>query len=144
MKKMFGIASGKAAHWLSQVQADFESLESEWAVAAVLGGKPDYRHYPGPDDGHDLMVNGTSIQVKLNHYEDGDLYVNYDENMNSDIAVLVTPAGDHLFALKGWTTGTDFESLHEVRDYGYGKRKALPQTKLHPMRRLICISEQPS
>lgn len=141
MKRNWHIPSGKISPRHTNETIDYESLRSEWAVAAVLGGSPDYRHYPGPDEGHDLIINGVTVQVKFNHYPDGDLYIMGDEEMTADIAILVTPR-DNLLALVGWTTKEEFESKHRIVDYGYGSRKALPQSELKGMRDLLCMSER--
>ena len=136
LKREWNIPRGKISPWLGDIEADQEALCAEWAVGAVLGTLPDCTHHPGPDDGTDLRIPNLTVQVKLNHYPDGDLYVNAGEEITSDVAVLVVPEGDYL-CLCGWVDRETFHREATIKNYGYGDRLAYPRSKLFGMNRLM-------
>lgn len=131
-----GIPRKKVSPRIGSTQADYEALCAEWAVGALLGGDPDLSHFSGKDDGTDIVIPQLSVQVKLNHYEDGDLYLNEGEELKADVAVLVIPDGKYL-RLAGWIDRDTFEASASTTDYGYGPRKYVAQSSLFGMNTLM-------
>lgn len=92
-----------------------DGWRAEVAVAAWLGLRLERLH-AGPDGGVDLALPFGSLQVKFNHYADGDLYTpHYDPELHADMAVLVRPHGRDL-RVGGWIDRATFTAqAHRLR-----------------------------
>jgi hypothetical protein len=99
----------------------------EKAVAKVYNVSVDDRVLTGGDEGHDLVINGKTIQVKTTVTRQ--LIFNSKELFTADYAILVTLVGDrtqpHIdshFIVWGDISRDRFLEVCYEKDYGYGVR----------------------
>jgi hypothetical protein len=99
----------------------------EKAVAKVYNVSVDDRVLTGGDEGHDLIINGKTIQVKTTVTKQ--LIFNSKELFTADYAILVTLVGDrtqpHIdshFIVWGDISRDKFLEVCYEKDYGYGVR----------------------
>jgi hypothetical protein len=115
----------------------------EASVAKVLGLNPDTTVLTGGDDGNDLTLGSTTIQVKTSVLPS--LIFNAPELFKSDVAILTQYVGqdktqsqeDPRFVVWGWIERATFLQLHHKKDYGYGTRLVMAATKLHALDSLV-------
>lgn len=115
----------------------------EMAVGKLLDVPVDMEVRTGGDDGNDLHLNGTSIQVKTSELRS--LIFNAPHLFKSDVAVLAQFIGkdkreswkDPRFIIWGWTTREFFLDNYYKHNFGYGERLVLDATELQPIDVLI-------
>jgi hypothetical protein len=115
----------------------------EAAVAKVLGLTPDTSVLTGGDDGNDLTLGSTTIQVKTSVLPS--LIFNAPELFKSDVAILAQYTGvdktrsqeDPKFVVWGWIEREVFLVLHHKKDYGYGTRLVMGASMLHSLDSLV-------
>jgi hypothetical protein len=99
----------------------------EKAVAKIYNVSVDDRVLTGGDEGHDLVINGKTIQVKTTVTRQ--LIFNSKELFTADYAILVTLVGnrtqphiDSHFIVWGDISRDRFLEVCYEKDYGYGVR----------------------
>jgi hypothetical protein len=99
----------------------------EKAVAKVYDVAVDDRVLTGGDEGHDLVINGKTVQVKTTVTKQ--LIFNSKELFSADYAILVTLIGDrtqpHMnskFIVWGDISKEKFLDVCFEKDFGYGVR----------------------
>lgn len=115
----------------------------ESAVAKVLGLTPDTSVLTGGDDGNDLILGNTTIQVKTSVLPS--LIFNSAHLFKSDVAILTQFVGenkreshkDPRFHVWGWIEQEVFLQDYYLRNYGYGTRLVLEAVKLHTLDSLV-------
>lgn len=119
----------------------------EQAVAKVLGIPVDTTVLTGGDAGHDLTLNGTTIQVKTSILPK--LIFNAKHLFKSDVAVLVQYIGadnrtaheDPRFQIWGWVDQEEFFKSYYNEDFGYGRRLVFDAVCLHSLDSLTETTE---
>jgi hypothetical protein len=96
------------------LQIEISGLKGEFAVAQYYDIEPNLGIEA--DEGWDLIVNGTKIDVKYTKYERGDLFFTTTNHFKADIAILAVEAGPSEVELKGWMDRKRFlaEALHHA------------------------------
>jgi hypothetical protein len=115
----------------------------EMAVGRLLDVPVDMEVRTGGDDGNDMFVGETSVQVKTSELRS--LIFNAEHLFKSDIAVLAQFIGkdkkeswkDPRFIIWGWVTKDFFLSNYYKHDFGYGVRLVLDATELNPIDSLL-------
>jgi hypothetical protein len=115
----------------------------EAAVAKVLDLTPDTSILTGGDDGHDLTLGSTTIQVKTSELQK--LIFNADYLFKSDVAILAQFVGkdkkvsyeDPRFMIWGWVEKDEFLQGYYNQDFGYGTRLVFDAVKLHALDSLV-------
>jgi hypothetical protein len=99
----------------------------ERAVAKVYGVSVDDRVLTGGDAGHDLIINGKTVQVKTTITRQ--LIFNSRQSFSAEYAILVTLVGDrtqpHIdshFIVWGDISQEKFLNICFEKDFGYGVR----------------------
>jgi len=115
----------------------------EMAVGKVLNLPVDMEVRTHGDDGNDLMLNKTGIQVKTSELQK--LIFNAPRLFKSEIAILVQFIGadkknakdDPRFLIWGWTERKEFMQQYYTQNFGYGERLVLDAPYLHPLDSLL-------
>lgn len=111
----------------------------EMVVGRLLGVPVDMEVRTHGDDGHDLYLGSTTIQVKTSTLKS--LIFNAPGLFKSDVAVLVQFIGkdkkeswkDPRFIVHGWVDRETFMENHYLHDYGYGTRLVLDSELLQTL-----------
>ena len=82
------------------LQIEISGLKGEFAVAQYYDIEPNLGLEA--DEGWDLIVNGTKIDVKYTKYHAGDLFFTTPNHFKAEIAILAVEAGPSEVELKGW------------------------------------------
>ena len=114
----------------------------EQAIGQALGFPVDTTVLIGGDNGSDMVVDGTTIQVKTSQLKS--LIFNASWQFKSDIAVLVQYVGedktkseeDPRFIIWGYVDRDTFKANHYKKDYGYGERLVMDAKDLLPIESL--------
>ena len=112
----------------------------EVAVARALCLAPDETVLAGGDGGIDLVIDGTTLQVKtpLTKATKDFLYFNDETRFNCDFGVLCNVDSDETAVLiRGAISHKDFIHRAGIRDFGYGQRLVVHASELLPMDGLI-------
>jgi hypothetical protein len=115
----------------------------EMAVGKVLNLPVDMEVRTHGDDGNDLMLNNTGIQVKTSELQK--LIFNAPRLFKSEIAILAQFVGadkrnaqaDPRFVLWGWVDRKEFLTSYYTQNFGYGDRLVLDAPYLHPLDSLL-------
>jgi hypothetical protein len=119
----------------------------EQAIGQALGFPVDTTVLVGGDNGSDMEVNGTTIQVKTSQLKC--LIFNQLWQFKSDIAILVQYIGadktkseeDPMFVILGYIDKATFKEKHYRKDYGYGERYVMDAKDLLPIEELTLIHQ---
>jgi hypothetical protein len=111
----------------------------EQAVGQALGFPVDTTVMIGGDDGSDMKVGDTTIQVKTSQLKS--LIFNAKWLFKSDIAIMVQYIGadktkseeDPRFILWGYIDKETFLAKHYKKNYGYGERLVMDVDQLKPI-----------
>jgi hypothetical protein len=111
----------------------------EQAIGQALGIPVDTTVMIGGDDGSDMKVGDTTIQVKTSQLKS--LIFNASWLFKSDIAVQVQYVGndktkseeDPRFIIWGYIDKATFKANHYKKDYGYGERLVMDVSDLKPI-----------
>ena len=101
----------------------FDMMRSELAVSRLASGE--WTPTIGKaDKGFDVKHGTTLIQVRYNHYDDGDFY-GVDERLKCHVGVLVTPwkspmSNETDVAIVGFVTRGDFTERRQQKRYVKG------------------------
>jgi len=82
------------------LQIEISGLKGEFAVAQYYDIEPNLGLEA--DEGWDLIVNDTKIDVKYTKYHAGDLFFTTPNHFKAEIAILAVEAGPSEVELKGW------------------------------------------
>ena len=115
----------------------------EMVAGKVLDVPVDMTVRTAGDDGDDMVLGTTSIQVKTSTMPK--LVFNAAHLFVSDVAVLVQFIGenrqsakdDPRFMVWGWIERAEFMKKHYIQDFGYGKRLVLDAFHLHTLDTLL-------
>lgn len=115
----------------------------EMAVGKVLGLSVDMEVRTGGDDGHDMRLGSTTIQVKTSTLPK--LIFNASHLFVSEVAILAQFVGedktksheDPKFLLHGWITRKSFMKYFYRYDFGYGERLIVDAPLLDPLSELL-------
>lgn len=118
----------------------------EMAVGKVLGLPVDMEVRTQGDNGHDLTLGSTNIQVKTSTMRH--LIFNAKHLFASDVAILCQfvgadkshPGDDPRFKVWGWVSKDEFLENYYNMDYGYGNRLVLDVTDLYRLDLLVAKS----
>ena len=132
-------------HWLhstwrdasreGRIQTAYYGLIGEWILAKYLWLEPDLSIHSG-DGGVDLLYHGITVQAKASWHTSGNLIYggNWNKGFEADITVLMlSTLYPDLFEIAGFITRQAFAAFSKVGDFGYGKRRYVPQELLTPM-----------
>jgi len=127
--------------------ADLFLAKSQFAAARYFGLPLVVEIFVGGDKGHDLVVDGQTIEVKYNSREGkwGYLIFDYAQGyfFKASIAVLtVATAREKAVRVAGWTTRRIFERSHHEEDWGIGAKKYMRQSQLFPMDELNIVQRE--
>jgi hypothetical protein len=119
----------------------------EQAIGQALGFPVDTTVLVGGDNGSDMEVNETTIQVKTSQLKS--LIFNHLWQFKSDIAILVQYVGadktkseeDPHFIIVGYIDKETFKTNHYRKDYGYGERYVMDAKDLLPIEELTLIHQ---
>lgn len=119
----------------------------EQAIGQALGFPVDTTVMVGGDDGSDMKVGDTTIQVKTSQLKS--LIFNAAWLFKSNIAILVQFIGndktkseqDPRFVIWGYTDKETFMAKHYKKNYGYGERLVMDIDQLFPIEDLKISGE---
>lgn len=145
-KEHAGVTSRKFDDTKSELQAHYEGIEGELAVAKALKLPVDEASSLKGDSGFDLRTpQGFTIEVRRRTKRGWAFALNSDSvcDFKADIGVLVWPGekADELDVC-GWTTRVHFALKAKKANYNHGERLVLEQSDLFPMDRLVKAIEQ--
>jgi hypothetical protein len=111
----------------------------EQAVGQALGFPVDTTVLIGGDDGSDMKVGNSTIQIKTSQLKS--LIFNAKWLFKSDIAIMVQYIGadktkseeDPRFILWGYIDKETFLAKHYKKNYGYGERLVMDVDQLKPI-----------
>jgi hypothetical protein len=138
VKEALGTTDRKVKEEYDSFDLHLMGAMGECAVARALGVKPDTSLKVGSDDGIDLVIDGTTIQIKAYLFNGPgfEVFVNDDNSLKADILVatrIKTPASVEII---GWIPRDEFFAKAHRRDFGYGPRLALEPL---PFRRISTL-----
>jgi hypothetical protein len=129
-----GIKNTKRDGNRTDYQIDREGVTGEFAVAFALN-IPVNTNLRGPDDGHDFVYKGYTIDVKTTRAKY--LLFKSVENFKSDVAILVQYLREDLVDIKGVVSKEKFITHHEKKDFGFGEGCALDPSHLTTLGKFI-------
>ena len=118
------LVSPNERHGIDKSRSDFSlhvhGVAGEMAVARLLGVKIDTSVSLTGDDGHDLLYNGQTLQVKTNSSNKTPyFYVPEKEKFISKVGVLTKPASMASVDILGWIPRERFMLTCEPVNFGY-------------------------
>jgi hypothetical protein len=120
----------------NRVLSNVQGFRAEYAVAKIFGCDLPTLNVV-TDGGVDLWIDDLSVDVKLTKKPDGDLIFDSFDSFKADISILVALTDvDNVVDILGWIDKSNFESVAQDRDYGYGSRKVVESVGLHPIETL--------
>jgi hypothetical protein len=156
-KELHNVASKKIDEGLTEVDAHYAGIKSEYAVAKTIGVEINMENMLRGDGGVDLIYRGHTIDVKYSSLE---LKMDLEKGLVADIAILVHPLKkDARYGKKiikavpdpyiekpflawrsvkimGFIPKCEFDEKHRIEDFGGGKCMVVGHGDLHDMSEL--------
>jgi hypothetical protein len=140
LKQGLAIRTKKFDRSRNDWEITFFGLMGEAAVARALCLAPDNSVLAGGDGGIDLVINGTTLQVKtpLANITRDFLYFNDESGFSCDFGILCNIDRDEVSVLiRGAISRADFIGKSIIKNFGYGERLCVHVSDLSPMDGLI-------
>lgn len=145
VKSLHGVVTQKHDRFRSDWDICYFGFMGEVGVAMALGIEPNWSVLVGGDDGTDILLKNHKLQVKtpLSRSTRDWLYFNDERQVKADVLVLCNiDEYETGVLIRGAISKQDFLDASVTKNFGYGERLAVHESKLRSMDELITNTQK--